>query len=63
MATKPETPLVISESFVEAITNAEIYKNMDIPYCEKCGEKFRSDGEGNPMCPVVATDCPRLPKS
>jgi hypothetical protein len=62
MATKSETPSVITETPVEIITNAEIYKQMGIPYCDRCGEKFRSDGEGNPMCPVSAADCPRLPK-
>ena len=37
------------------------YQNNGIPICSKCGEKYRTDRHGLPLCPVDAVDCPRQP--
>ena len=37
------------------------YQNNGIPICSNCGEKYRTDRHGLPLCPVDAVDCPRQP--
>ncbi len=36
------------------------YEASGIPYCQKCGAPNPVDEKNNPLCPIVATDCPRL---
>lgn len=36
------------------------YQANNIPTCPNCGEKYRTDRSGLPLCPVDAVDCPRL---
>jgi hypothetical protein len=38
----------------------EYFKANGIPYCDRCGEQFHSDSEGNPVCAESLSDCPRL---
>lgn len=64
--TKPQaapTPQAIPTDAILAdepvVTNATVYKNMGIPYCDRCGEKYRSDLSGELMCPIDIPDCPR----
>ena len=37
------------------------YQSNGIPTCNTCGEKYRTDRHGLPLCPVDAVDCPRQP--
>lgn len=35
------------------------YAANGIPTCPACGEKYRTDRSGLPLCPVGAVNCPR----
>jgi hypothetical protein len=36
------------------------FESSGIPYCKACGASYQNDLEGNPVCPVSNTECPRL---
>ena len=40
----------------------EFYRKAGIPYCSTCGESYRTNTDGTPLCPVAkpAKECPRL---
>jgi len=49
---------------VKPIFATSFYKRLGIPTCSSCGESYRTDTYGQPMCPVgkQSTECPRLSK-
>ena len=41
---------------------ADWYKSSGIPFCATCGAPNPTDINGNPLCPVANSNCPRLSK-
>ena len=58
---KEEKPKV-QEAKPETAFATSFYQQVGIPHCSVCGESYRTDSYGQPMCPVKkqAPECPRL---
>lgn len=55
---------VLRDEDLDSITSIStyttaFYQDNGIPTCNVCGEKYRTDRHGLPLCPVDAVDCPR----
>lgn len=39
---------------------SSFFEASGVPFCQGCGDSFHNDFQGNPICPIDSSECPRL---